>query len=83
MKPIDDWAALHDGFRWAVPEQFNIADVCCARWAQDTPDAVAIRYERSDGTRRDYSYRELDRDADRLAAALRRLGVARGDRVAL
>ena len=83
MKPIDDWAALHDDFRWAVPEQFNIADVCCARWAQVTPDAVAIRYERSDGTRRDYSYRELDRDADRLAAALRKLGVARGDRVAL
>ena len=83
MKTIDDWAALHAGFRWAVPERFNIAEVCCARWARDTPDAVAIRYERSDGTRHDHSYRELDRDADRLAAALRKLGVARGDRVAL
>ncbi len=83
MQARDDWAALHAGFRWVVPGRFNIADVCCARWAKDTPDAVAIRYERSDGTLRNYSYRELDRDADRLAAALRRLGVARGDRVAL
>ena len=66
-----------------MPEHFNIAEVCCARWARDTPDAVAIRYEQSDGTRRDFTYRELDREADRLAAALRRLGVARGDRVAL
>ncbi len=83
MQTRDDWARLHAGFRWAVPEHFNIAEVCCTRWARDTPDAVAIRYEQSDGSRRDFSYRTLDRDADRLAAALRRLGVARGDRVAL
>ena len=24
---------LHSNFRWAVPEYFNIAQVCCARWA--------------------------------------------------
>ncbi len=83
MKTIGDWATLHAGFRWSVPERFNIAEVCCARWAKRAPDRVAIRYEQSDGTRRDYSYLELDREADRLAAALRCLGVARGDRVAL
>ena len=38
---------------------------------------------REDGARTDFTYRELDREADRLAAALRRLGVGRGDRVAL
>ena len=83
MRTIDDWATLHAGFRWSVPARFNIAEVCCTRWARDTPDAVAIRYERADGSRRDFSYAELDRDADRLAGALRRLGVVRGDRVAL
>jgi len=83
MRTIDDWATLHAGFRWSVPAHFNIAEVCCARWARDAPEATAIRYERADGSRRDFSYAELDRDADRLAAALRRFGVARGDRVAL
>ena len=81
--PVDDWADLHGSFRWAVPDRFNIADVCCTRWAQRTPDAIAIRYEQADGARLDFSYRQLDREADRLAAALRKLGVARGDRVAL
>ena len=50
---------------------------------EERPDAVAIRFEAEDGERTDFSYGELDRDADRLAAALRRLGVGRGDRVAL
>jgi len=34
---------LHAEFRWRVPGDFNIADVCCTRWARDTPDAVAHR----------------------------------------
>ena len=80
---VDRYAELHAGFRWHVPARFNIADVCCTRWARRTPDAVAIRFEHENGERRDFSYAELDREADRLASALRRRGVRRGDRVAL
>ena len=80
---IDRYDELHAGFRWQVPERFNLAEVCCTRWARETPEAIAIRYQREDGSRRDYSYVELDRDADRLAAALRALGVGRGERVAI
>lgn len=80
---VDRHAELHAGFRWQVPERFNIAEVCCTRWARATPQAIAIRAENESGERRDHSYAELDGDADRLAAALRRLGVDRGDRVAL
>ena len=80
---VDRYAELHAGFRWQVPDRFNIAEVCCTRWARETPQAIAIRFEREDGSRRDFSYAELDAAADRLAAALRSLGVARGDRVAL
>jgi len=79
----DDYAALHAGFRWHVPEQFNIAEVCCARWTRDTPRAVAIRYEHEDGSTSTHSYADLHHSANRLANALRRLGVARGDRVAI
>jgi acetyl-CoA synthetase len=79
----DAYAALYSGFRWHVPERFNIAEVCCTRWARATPDAIAIRYQREDGSRRDCTYAELDRAADRLAAALHGIGVARGDRVAI
>jgi acetyl-CoA synthetase len=79
----DDYAELHAGFRWQVPARFNIAEVCCTRWARETPQAVAIHYEHEDGRCRAFSYAELDAAADRLAAALRRRGVERGDRVAI
>ena len=47
---------------------------CAAR----TPDAPALSFES-----RDWSYGELDRFTNRMARALRRRGVTRGDRVAL
>lgn len=79
----DRYAPLHGQFRWKVPEQFNIAQACCARWARKSPDAVAIRWAHEDGRRRAYTYLELQQAANRLSNALRRLGVARGDRVAI
>jgi acetyl-CoA synthetase len=81
--PADAYARLHREFRWAVPARFNIAEVCCARWARATPDAVAVRWEHEDGTRADFSYADLQQAANRLSNALRRQGVARGDRVAI
>ena len=80
---VDRHAELHREFRWLVPADFNIAEVCCARWARDTPDAVAIRWEHEDGRSALYTYRDLQREANRLSNALTRLGVARGDRVAV
>jgi len=81
--PVDRYAELYAGFRWHVPRDFNIAQVCCARWARDTPDAVAIREAREGGASTTHSYADLQRDASRLANALKRLGVVRGDRVAI
>ena len=80
---LDRYAELHAGFRWSVPERFNIAEACCGRWARRTPNAVAIHAEHGNGERTTHRYAELQRDADRLALALRRLGVGRGDRVAV
>ncbi len=79
----DRYAALVADYRWHVPERFNIAEVCCSRWARDTPEAVAIRYEHEQGARRDFGYADLERESARLAAALQRLGVQAGDRVGI
>ncbi|MBW0105616.1 acyl--CoA ligase [Pseudonocardia sp. KRD-291] len=52
------------------------------RHARTRPDKVAVVGYDTDGTRTETTYAELDRRANRWAHLLRRLGVARGDRVA-
>jgi acetyl-CoA synthetase len=81
----DAHAVLHGNFRWQVPERFNITQVCCTRWAADpaTASRVAIVWEHEDGRAGQLSYAELQARAHRLSHALQRLGVKRGDVVAL
>ena len=79
----DRHAALHQSFVWQVPARFNIAQACCGRWARSQPRAVAIRWQHEDGRRASLTYGQLQRRANRLAHALRRLGVQHGDRVAI
>src|SRR5205814_648589 len=59
------------------------AELCCGRWARRTPSAVAVRCEHESGAAVSRSYAELQQDAHRLADVLQRLGVQRGDRVAV
>ncbi|HRO60701.1 MAG TPA: AMP-binding protein, partial [Burkholderiaceae bacterium] len=78
----NDYEALHAGFRWQVPQRMNIAELCCARWTGDA-GRTAIVFDDGSGSVRRFGYREIDRDARRLANALAALGVRRGDRVAI
>ena len=81
----DNYSAMHQGFRWQVPEHFNIAQVCCGRWAQQ-PGAgmqVAIRAHGAAGEHRSLSYSQLQLAANQASGLLRSLGVKRGDRVAI
>ena len=81
----DAYERLHAGFRWRVPARFNIAEVCCGRWARrpGSERHIAIAWQDEMGGSGEFSYAELQAQADRLAGALRRLGVARGYRVAI
>ena len=86
QRPVpDNYLPLHGSFQWLVPAQFNIAQVCCARWAE-RPDAtkrVAIQVMEPGGGATFYTYLELQQQANRLSSALAVLGVQRGDRVAI
>ena len=79
----DRYEQLHAAFRWQVPEDFNIAEACCGRWARETPKATAIYFDSESGCRAVYSYAQLQRAANRLSNALLNLGVRRGHRVAI
>jgi acetyl-CoA synthetase len=76
---------MHRQFRWHVPREFNMADVCMRRWAATPATArrTAIIEHRSAGTAVRYTYGQLQQAADRLSYALLDLGVQRGDRVAI
>ena len=81
----DAYTTLHSGFGWQVPEYFNMAQVCSARWAA-APDAtkrIAIQAMDTGGSATFYTYAELQAQANRLSQMLESLGVARGDRVAI
>ncbi len=81
----DDYSQLHSQFRWLVPEEFNMAEVCVRRWAQ-SPDAshrVAIYADGAGLEPRAYSYAELQHEANRLSSALASLRIGKGDRVAI
>ena len=81
---VDRYQALHAGFRWRVPARFNIAEACCSRWARTTPHATAIVTDSGAGQRPlRCSYAQLQAQANRLSSALKRLGVRRGDRIAI
>jgi acetyl-CoA synthetase len=85
----DSYAAIHRQFRWRVPKQFNIAQVCAKRWAED-PDTmknVAVRAHsitaKGRKTNEFLTYQQLSIQANQLSHLLQRMGVKRGDRVAI
>ncbi|MDD5445034.1 MAG: AMP-binding protein, partial [Pseudomonas fluorescens] len=90
-KPATAWKLpagyqrLHAQFGWDVPKHFNIAEVCCARWAGQ-PDAtkrVAVHAWSTGASGTFYTYSQLQEQANRLSNVLLRLGVQKGDRVGI
>src|SRR6185503_13740690 len=86
LEPYEDVLDLSRGPEWATwfgGGRLNLAHQCVDRWAASTPEAPAVVWEGEDGAVRTWTYAELRRETDRLARALRRLGVDAGDAVAI
>ena len=81
----DAYTKIHNQFEWSVPDHFNMAQVCCQRWAtsKGASKKIAIYALLADGSSTFHTYFELQEQANRLANELVRLGVQRGDRVAM
>ncbi|WP_338452749.1 AMP-binding protein [Niallia oryzisoli] len=75
------WEKVLKTFDWNVDEKFNMAHECCDRWAED-PLRVAIYWEDESGKTDVWTYMRLKEQSNRMANALRSLGVQKGDRVA-
>ena len=68
---------------WFPGGRINLAHNCVDRWAERTPEAIAIIWEGEEGSARTVTYAELRRMADALAGGLRALGVGKGDTVGI
>jgi len=75
-----DHPPYHD---WFVGGELNLAANCTDRHLPDRADQVAIWWEGEPGDRRVLTFAELHAQVVSLAAGLKRLGLGRGDRVAL
>ena len=71
--------------RWFTGSSLNVVWSCVDRHAADPEQAArpAVTYEGDGGQHRSLTFAELKREVDRFAAGLQRLGVRKGDRVAL
>jgi len=88
--PNDAYEMVHRQFAWQVPVHFNMAEVCCGRWARSTlhQHDTAIVEHRSGQSSEDplpvsWTFGQLQAAANRLSAKLLALGVQKGDRVAI
>jgi acetyl-CoA synthetase len=84
--PNDAYEDVHRQFGWHVPAQFNIAEVCCRRWARSKlhQNAIAIvAHHPRPQISQSWSFQDLQRAANRLSHELQKKGVKKGDRVAI
>ena len=68
-----------------MPTNFNIGQECCHRWTSSSADArrIALFAENISGERDVWTYERLGATANQLSNGLLKMGVKRGDRVAL
>ena len=83
MRSGDAYDEARRVFRWDIPQEFNIAEAICDRWALPEPDRVAILTKRPGEPLVPTTYGDLRMASQALAAALKQRGVGRGDRVAV
>ncbi|HXZ48706.1 MAG TPA: AMP-binding protein, partial [Usitatibacter sp.] len=70
-------------YRWFYDGELNASYNCLDRHLKTQPDKVAIIFEADDGKVTKVTYRELYHRVCQLANGLKKLGIRKGDRVAI
>jgi acetyl-CoA synthetase len=84
----DHWDETFDGsdppfFEWFVGGELNASSNCIDRHLQERKNQVALLWEGEGGEQRNITYRDLYRQVNQMAAALRDVGVEEDDVVTL
>ncbi len=78
--PMEDYDEARAAFRWELPSHFNFGRDVVDRWARERPDHPALIWCDAEGRERRFTFQEIAELSDRLALALLRGGVGKGDR---
>ena len=84
LEPYTSVLDTSRGIEWATwfgGGSVNLAHACVDRWAERTPEAIAVLWEGEEGSSRRLTYRELRERSDALANGLRATGVRSRDAV--
>ena len=82
LPDLRDYNRLRQGFGWHLPARYNIGVDVCDRWAALELTRTAIIDWSADRPRL-VTFGDLRDQSNRMANLLRRMGLGRGDRVAL
>jgi acetyl-CoA synthetase len=69
--------------KWFVGGKLNAAYNCLDRHLEERGTKTALLWEGEPGDKRAYTYEELHREVGRAANALKKLGIGKGDRIAI
>lgn len=82
LQPGDSYNAVYRGFKWKVPNRYNIGVDICDKWARGK-SRLALIEEKEDGGCEQYTFLDLKRLSNRLANGLHALGLQSGDRIGI
>jgi len=85
LRQYDHYNEAYERFEWDIPEQFNIVDVVCRRWAErdNGKQRVALFYEGADGATESFTFWQVQRIVNKVSNMLGDVGVERGTRVGI
>lgn len=82
LKKGATYEEVYQGFRWDIPEYYNIGVDVCDKWAGDASRPALICHD-STGKTQTFTFSEMKSLSNRLANALKEKGIQRGDRVGI
>src|SRR5262245_27741749 len=69
-------------FTWDMPEDYNFAIDAVGKWAEN-PETLALPWVGLDGREQRYTFIDFDEQSSRVAFALEKQGIKKGERVLL
>ena len=82
LKPGDSYDEVYRGFKWEIPQFYNIGVDICDKWA-DQRYRLALVYENEKGRVEKYTFWDLKNLSNKLANGLIAHGAGKGDRIGI